>query len=333
MRRLSSSSSSNSPNRFAFSTGRNATDPHGQPACHDGVVTASTLALGPIGALVTADTRDICTDGAGRVWVDNGSGFALSDVTLSPRDVRFIGVGLVESGGGRVDDSQPLGDAALAGHLRAHVALPPISRDLPLLSIRFPRAERVDLDDFDFASPIVRDACTSGSLLVVGVTGSGKTALLSALIDSLIDSIRVVVLEDVSEIRAGHPHTVYLSTRGVNPDGGGRVNLAQLVRESLRMRPDVLAIGEIRGVEFRDYLLALTSGHRGLATVHAGSLAEVGARLTALALVSGIPLAAVPTLVPSAIPLVALCERIGGRVVVSAGTVGVENGALHVNTL
>jgi pilus assembly protein CpaF len=297
------------------------------------VVDASTVALGPIGALVMAETRDICTDGAGRVWVDNGSGFALSDVTLSPRDIRFIGVGLVESGGGRVDDSQPLGDAALAGRIRVHVALPPVSRDLPLISLRFPRDEHVDLDDFDFANQSVRNVCTSGSLLVVGVTGSGKTTLLSALIDTLDDSNRVVVLEDVSEIRASHPHTVYLATRGVNPDGGGRVDLAQLVRESLRMRPDVIAIGEIRGVEFRDYVLALTSGHRGLSSVHAGSLAEVGARLTALALVSGIPLAAVPTLVPSAIPLVALCERVGQRVVVSAGTVAVENGALRVNPL
>ena len=289
--------------------------------------------LGPLAAVVSDSTRDVCTDAEGRVWVDSGNGFVRSDLALAPRDIRYIGVGLVEAGGGRVDDSQPLGDAALAGRLRVHVALPPVARDSPLLSLRFPRPFRVSLDDFDFTSDAVREACTSGSILITGLTGSGKTTLLSAIVDALPESERAIVLEDVSEISANHPHTAYLATRGANPDGGGQIDLTQLVRESLRMRPDVLVIGEIRGVEFRDYVLALTSGHRGLATVHSASLAAVGARLTALSLVSGIPLEAALSIVPVAIPTVALCERKGNRVKVSAGRLAVENGVLCTETL
>ena len=302
-------------------------------ACDDDEVNLARVDLGPLAAVISDSTRDVCTDSEGRVWVDSGKGFVKSEITLAARDLRYIGVGLVERGGGRVDDSQPLGDAALAEHLRIHVVLPPVAREAPLISLRFPRPSRVTLDDFDFTSDAVRDACTSGSILITGVTGSGKTTLLSAIVDSLSESERAIVLEDVSEISAGHLHTVYLATRGANPDGGGQIDLTQLVRESLRMRPDVLVIGEIRGVEFRDYVLALTSGHRGLATVHSGSLAAVGARLTALALVSGIPLPAALSLLPVAIPTVALCEREGNRVKVSAGRLAVENGVLCTETL
>jgi len=293
-------------------------------------VTVAKIELGPLGSLVSQHTRDLCTDGDGRVWIDDGNGFTSTGVTLAPHDVRFIGVGLVESGGGRVDDSKPVGDSALPGSVRAHVVLPPVSRDAPLLSLRFPRPNRVRLDDFVFADGRARDACMTGSLLIAGVTGSGKTTLLSAILDSVPESERAVVIEDMSEISSEHQNTAYLATRSANPDGGGRIDLAQLVRESLRMRPDLLVVGEVRGVEFLDYVLALTSGHRGLTTVHAGSLADVGARLTALALVSGIPLDAVPALVRSAIPTVAVCERRGDTVFVTVGTVVADNGELRV---
>ena len=296
-------------------------------------MTLSSIELGPLAGLVTERTRDVCTDGAGRVWVDNGSGFELSNVTLTPHDARFIGVGLVESGGGRVDDSKPIGDASLAGRVRVHVALPPVARDAPLVSLRFPRADRVGLEDFEFADDSARNACMTGSLLIAGVTGSGKTTLLSAVLDSTPETHRVVVIEDISEISSEHRNTAYLSTRVANPDGGGFIDLTQLVRESLRMRPDVLVIGEIRDAEFRDYLLALTSGHRGIATVHAGSLAEVGARLTALALVAGIPLDAAVGLVQSAIPTVAVCERVGEKVRVTVGKLVITAGALQATTV
>ncbi len=291
-------------------------------------MTLSSIELGPLAGLVTDRTRDICTDGTGRAWVDNGDGFVLSGLTLTPHDARFIGVGLVESGGGRVDDSRPIGDASLAGRVRVHVALPPVARDAPLISLRFPRPTRVRLDDFEFADDAARIACLTGSLLIAGVTGSGKTTLLSAILDSTTDADRVVVIEDVSEISTEHLNTAYLSTRVANPDGGGQIDLTQLVRESLRMRPDVLVIGEIRGAELRDYVLALTSGHRGIATVHAGSLADVGARLTALALVAGIPFDAVAGLVQSAISTVAVCERVGSGVTVTVGKLVIDNGTL-----
>ena len=285
--------------------------------------------LGPLNALITESLRDLCIDGAGRVWTDSGTGFEPTGVRLEPAIVRRIGVTVIENGGGRVDDARPIGDAALAGEVRAHLVLPPVARAGPLLSLRFPARQRVTLDDFaSEGSALAR--LTHEAALIGGITGSGKTTLASAVIDALPDRHRVVIVEDIAELSPKHQHTVHLTTRPPNVDGGGRIDLADLVRESLRMRPDSLVVGEIRGAEIREFLAAVTAGHHGLSTIHARGLDEIGVRVMALAMLAGIPRDAIATLVVSAIPLVALCQRVGAGVSVTTGRFVDADGELRV---
>lgn len=287
--------------------------------------------LGPLATLIHPDIRDLCVDGRGHVWTDAGRGFTQADLSLAPEAVRRIGVALIDGAGGRVDDARPLGDAALAGRVRAHLVLPPVARDGPLLSLRFPATAGIGLGGFAVPPGTnIRDL-TAETTLIAGVTGSGKTTLATALIDALPETHRVVIVEDLAEMSPRHPHTVHLTTRAANVDGAGAVILSDLVRESLRMRPDSLVVGEIRGSEIRDFIAAATAGHHGLATIHAGGLEDVATRVTALGLLAGIPRDAIPELVVSAIPRVVLCQRTAGGVAVTAGRFAIVNNKLVVD--
>lgn len=285
--------------------------------------------VGPLNALITERLRDLCIDGNGRVWTDSGAGFESTGLHLEPTVVRRIGVTVIENGGGRVDDARPIGDAALAGEVRAHLVLPPVARAGPLLSLRFPSRQRVTLDDFAAdGSTLAR--MTHETALIGGLTGSGKTTLASAIIDALPAPHRVVIVEDIAELSPSHQHTVHLTTRPPNVDGGGRIELADIVRESLRMRPDSLVVGEIRGAEIREFLAAVTAGHHGLSTIHARGLDEIGVRVMTLAMLAGIPRDAIAPLVVSAIPLVAVCRRVGAGVSVTTGRFVEAGGELRV---
>ncbi|MFM6968692.1 MAG: ATPase, T2SS/T4P/T4SS family [Microbacteriaceae bacterium] len=288
--------------------------------------------LGPLAPFVDDTVRDLCVDGSGRVWVDRGHGFLDVGIALDPRTVRRIGVSLVESGGGRVDDARPMGDAALPGQIRAHLVLPPVARAGPLLSLRFPAVHRITFDQFTPVDGAKLEVLAVETTLIGGVTGSGKSTLLTAVIDAMHDARRVVIAEDITEINPSHPHTVHLTTRVANQDGGGRIELAELVRESLRMRPDSLVVGEIRGAEIRDFLAAVTAGHHGLSTIHANGLDEIATRVTTLAMLAGIPRNAIAPLVTSAVRRVALCERTDIGVTVAIGRLENVAGELRVAT-
>lgn len=284
--------------------------------------------LGPLSVLLTDSLRDLCVDGDGRAWVDDGRGFGETPVTLTPAEVRHIGVTLIESGGGRVDDARPIGDAALAGSMRVHLALPPIARTGPLLSIRFPPRRRLGLGDFTTDGDLAR--LSRETSLIAGVTGSGKSTLAAAVIDALPPPTRVVIVEDIAELNPAHPHTVHLTTRAANADGGGAVRLSDLVAETLRMRPDSLVVGEIRGAEIRDFLAVTSAGHHGLSTIHAGSLEAIADRVTTVALLAGIPRAAIAPLVAGSVSTVALCSPSGDSVVVSLGRFIADGSRLRV---
>lgn len=286
--------------------------------------------LGPLAGLVTSDTRDLCVDGSGRVWTDSGPGFRDSGVVLDPGSVRRIGVSLIDSAGGRVDDARPIGDSAFAGNVRAHLVLPPVARDGPLLSLRFAQTESVGLTGFTCATAIDLAEIARRGTLIAGVTGSGKTTLATAMLDALPQAQRVVIVEDLAEMNPRHPHTVHLTTRTANADGGGAVGLADLVRESLRMRPDSVVVGEIRGPEIREFLAAATSGHHTVATIHAGSIEQVAARVMTLALLAGVPRSVVAELVESAIPSVTFCRRTDRGFTVSTGRFVAERKRLRV---
>ena len=266
-------------------------------------------ALGPLAPLVVDGIRDIGVAGDGRVWRRTTGGFERTELTLTPRETRHIGVGLIELGGGRVDDAKPLGDSAIAGEVRAHLALPPIARVGPLLSLRFPRANPITERDIRQIGRWSWSDLRYESVLVVGATGSGKTSVAEMLLAHVPPTERIVVIEDIPEMTLRHPHAIALATRAPNTDGAGAVTMGSLVRESLRMSPDRLVIGEVRGREIVELLLALTAGHRGLATVHAQTLDDVPGRLCALGMVAGIDHSTVLRLASLAFTRVILCRR------------------------
>ena len=226
--------------------------------------------------------------------------------------------------GRRADEAEPLCDARLPDGSRVNVVLPPLALDGPLLTIRRFRPRGFAPADLvahgtvtppllDFLGRAVAARCT---LLICGGTGSGKTTTLGALAAFVDPAERVVTIEDAAELRLGLPHVVRLESRPPNLEGRGEVTIRRLVRNALRMRPDRLIVGEVRGPEALDLLVALSTGHAGsLCTIHAGSAAEALRRLETLALMAdiGLPLAAIRDQIADAIDLVVRQERGAGR--------------------
>jgi pilus assembly protein CpaF len=243
--------------------------------------------------------------------------------------------------GRRVDDASPLCDARLPDGSRVNVVIPPLALDGPVLTIRRFRRQGFSAQDLVAAGTLtppllellaraVRARCT---ILVCGGTGSGKTTTLNALSGFIDPAERVVTIEDAAELRLRQPHVVRLEARPPNLEGRGEVTIRQLVRNALRMRPDRIVVGEVRGPEALDLLTALTTGHDGsLCTLHAGSPAEALRRLETLALMAdlGLPHAAIREQVAEAVDLV-VCQarRPDGarRVVAVAEVVRVAGGA------
>lgn len=254
--------------------------------------------LGPL-ATVLADARvtDVFLNPDGSVWVDRGAGADVEHgLRIPPGEARELAVRLVAAGGRHLDESTPCADVRLGDGIRVHGVLPPVSPGAAVLSIRIPRSEplplsRLDHDGFFERVPravVAALVARRANLLVTGAGGSGKTTLLAALLSSAPPTERIVIVEDVGELRVDHPHVVRLEARQANLEGRGAIGLDRLVREALRMRPDRLVVGECRGAELRELLMALNTGHDGGAgTLHANSLADVPARLEALGVLAG----------------------------------------------
>ena len=211
--------------------------------------------------------------------------------------VRRLAQRLASLGGRRLDDASPYVDLRLADGTRFHAVLAPIARPGTAISLRVPRHGGFTLDELVAAGtltePVARllDRVLAARLafLVSGGTGSGKTTLLAALLSRLPPNERLVVVEDASELRPHHPHVVGLEGRPANAEGAGAVDLRTLVRQALRMRPDRLVVGEVRGGEVVELLAALNTGHEGgCGTLHANSAVDVPARVEALALAAGL---------------------------------------------
>ncbi len=277
--------------------------------------------LGPLSSAVDDDVRDLCVTSDGHVWKSDGRGFAPTGIHVDPREARRIGVGLVEMAGGRVDDARPLGDAALAGQVRVHVALPPVARDGAIVTFRFPRQVPVTTDDYLVDSEWDWGNLVNQSILITGATGSGKTTLLELLMARISSSERLLVIEDIPELASRHPHAVFLCTRAANAEGAGQVTMGSLVRESLRMSPDRIILGEVRGAEIIDLLLALTSGHPGMSSLHARTLGEVPERLIALGMISGCDPITIARLTTVAFDRIIHCERTESGVRLSTGVI------------
>lgn len=265
---------------------------------HSPRIDSATLqAFGPLRPLATDDSvTDVFVVGDGRVFADRGDGAVLvTDIRVPHSETIQLARSLIETGGRHLDEASPVVDVRLVDGVRVHAALPPIALGGALLSIRFARLALRGVDelqlawDTDVRRRVLDAVDRRETLLVSGATGSGKTTLLGALLSFSSPRDRLVVIEDVSELRIDHPHVVQLECRQANIEGSGEISLDRLVRESLRMRPTRLIVGECRGSELRDLLSALTTGHRGgAATIHANSLAEVPTRLDSLAALAGL---------------------------------------------
>lgn len=278
--------------------------------------------LGPLQHLAVPGVTDILVNGDGSVWVDDAAGLHRSDVRLGPRQARDLAVRLATAGGRRLDDAVPWADAHLPSGIRFHAVLPPLSTGGALVSLRLPGRERFRLADLQHSGAFgveVRELLTAiiharMPFLITGGTGTGKSTLLAAMLAEAPSTERIIIVEDVLELVVEHPHVVHLQSRHANSEGAGSVDLTALVRQSLRMRPDRIVLGECRGAEIRELLQALNTGHEGgCGTVHANTAADVPARLEALGALGGLDRAALAAQVASAIEVVIHLGRRNGR--------------------
>lgn len=259
-------------------------------------------ALGGLVPLVDDPTaRDILLDasgGAGRLWVDRGSGIEQVAGWAAPAaEVRRLAIQLIAAGGRHLDELNPVADVRLGDGIRVHAVLDPVAVAGSALSIRLPapRARTfARLVAGGLCSPEAAEMLTDSvskrrNLLITGGAGSGKTTLLSALLALVPATERIVTIEDVAELRPEHPHHIALEARQANIEGVGEIGLDRLLRETLRMRPDRIVLGECRGPEIATLLAALNTGHEGGAgTLHANRIADVPARLEALGMLAGL---------------------------------------------
>jgi pilus assembly protein CpaF len=303
--------------------------------------------------LCAPGTTDVLVTAPDAVWVDAGSGLRRTAVRFADdAAVRRLAQRLALTAGRRLDEAQPWVDGHLAGlgaatgtplNVRLHAVLPPIAAAGTCLSLRVLRPATQDLDSLTAAGAItaeagglLRDIITARlAFLVSGGTGAGKTTLLAALLGAVPADERIVCVEDAAELAPRHPHLVSLLARPANVEGVGEVTVRDLVRQALRMRPDRIVVGEVRGAEVVDLLTALNTGHDGGAgTLHANSPAEVPARFEALAALGGLDRAALHSQLAAAIQVVLHVsrDRAGRRRLAEVGVLDRAAGG-HVEVL
>jgi pilus assembly protein CpaF len=253
---------------------------------------------GPLEALLREPgVTDVLVNGPDAVFVDRGGGLEPASVGFADDgEVRRLAQRLAATGGRRLDDASPFVDVRLRDGCRLHAALAPVARPGTLLSLRVPARRVFTMAELVAAGALSPSAAgvlaglvsSRTAFLVTGGTGTGKTTVLGALLSLVPAAERIVLVEDSAELRPDHPHVVALEARPPNVEGVGHIDLRDLVRQALRMRPDRLVVGEVRGAEVVDLLAALNTGHEGgCSTLHANSAADVPARLEALAATAG----------------------------------------------
>jgi pilus assembly protein CpaF len=275
---------------------------------------------GPLATLLRdPDVTDVLVNAPDEVWVDRGHGLVRADVAFADEAaVRALVLRLIAGTGRRLDTAHPWVDARLPGGVRLHAVLPPIASRGTVVSLRVQRSRAFGLDELVGLGTI--DAAMAGLLraiirarlavVITGGTASGKTTLLTALLGLVDPTERLVLVEDAAELRPACPHVVGLEARPPNVDGAGEVTLRDLVRQALRMRPDRLVVGEVRGAEVVDLLAALNTGHDGgMTTLHANGVDDVPARFEALAGLAGLGRAAVHAQLAAAVQVVIHLRR------------------------
>jgi pilus assembly protein CpaF len=262
-----------------------------------------TFGLGPIEPLLhDPDVSDILVNTHGRVFVERFGRLESTDVTFDDDEhLKKIIDRIVSRVGRRIDESSPMVDARLPDGSRVNAIIPPLAIDGPILSIRRFGVRTLHMEDLlangsitqGMADVIQAAVRARLNILVSGGTGSGKTTLLNALSQSIPANERILTIEDAAELQLLQPHVVRLETRPANIEGKGRITQRELVRNALRMRPDRIIVGEVRGDEVLDMLQAMNTGHDGsLTTIHSNSARDAMHRLETLMLLSGVQLPA-----------------------------------------
>ncbi|NDL57763.1 TadA family conjugal transfer-associated ATPase [Phytoactinopolyspora mesophila] len=260
---------------------------------------AEISGAGPLEPLLRTDgVTDVLVNGTAGTWVDRGDGPERVPVRFRDEaSVRRLAQRLAATAGRRLDEAAPFVDARLPSGVRLHAVLPPIAPDGPLISLRVPARRAFGIEELVHSGSVPTElvpwleAIVGARLafLVTGGTGTGKTTVLQALLALADIRERIVVVEDSGELRPEHPHVIRLECRTANVEGAGQVGLDDLVRQALRMRPDRIVIGEVRGSEMVSLLAALNTGHEGgCGTLHANSADDVAVRLEALGIAAGL---------------------------------------------
>jgi pilus assembly protein CpaF len=286
-------------------------------------LTDDILAHGPLERLLADDTiTEIMVNGPYEVWIERQGKIFKTDVRFSDEShLRRIIVKMVAQAGRRVDESTPMVDARLADGSRVNAVLPPLSLTGPLLTIRkfakrrlgapeLSRLGTLTTDTVDFLDRCVRARL---NILISGGTGTGKTTLLNVMSGSIPEEDRVVTIEETAELQLHQRHVLRLESRTRNAEGEGEISIRQLVRNSLRMRPDRIIVGEVRGAEALDMLQAMNTGHDGsLCTLHANTPRDALSRLETLVLMAGydLPVRAIRQQICSALDLIVHIARL-----------------------
>jgi pilus assembly protein CpaF len=288
-----------------------------------GELTDDILGHGPLERLLADDSiTEIMVNGPYEVWIERQGTLYRTDVRFTDDShLRRIIVKMVAQAGRRVDEANPMVDARLGDGSRVNAVLPPLSLGGPLLTIRkFPK-RRLDAGDLGRLGTLTRetvdflDRCVTARLnvLISGGTGTGKTTLLNVLSGSIPETDRVVTIEETAELQLHQRHVLRLEARTRNAEGEGEITIRELVRNSLRMRPDRIIVGEVRGAEALDMLQAMNTGHDGsLCTLHANTPRDALARLETMVLMAGydLPVRAIRQQVSSALDLIVHLARV-----------------------
>lgn len=308
-----------------------------------------TLGLGPLEPLLSdSEVNDILVNGSQNVWIDRNGRLIQTDIHFKD-DHHLLHVinRIVSRIGRRVDESSPIVDARLPDGSRVNAIIPPLALDGPILSIRRFRCIPFTFEDLlsratltpamsEFLIAAVRARV---NILISGGTSAGKTTLLNVLSGFISDAERIVTIEDTAELRLQQHHVIRLESRPANVEGLGAVQQRELVKNALRMRPDRIIVGEVRGPEALDMLQAMNTGHEGsLTTVHANSPRDALSRLETLVLLSGVELSqrSIREQIGSAFDLVVQIKRVsdGSRRVVSISEVtGVQEGVISMQEI
>ena len=316
------------------------------------VLQTELTGAGILEPLLCADgTTDVLVTAPDSVWVDDGNGLRRSPLRFTDEAaVRRLATRLALAAGRRLDDAQPWVDGHLTGigaggfTVRLHAVLPPVAAAGTCLSLRVLRPATQDLPALVSAGAIVPEAAAliadiiaaRLAFLVCGGTGAGKTTLLAAMLGAVSPTERIVCVEDAAELAPRHPHLVKLVARCANVEGVGEVPVRQLVRQALRMRPDRIVVGEVRGAEVVDLLAALNTGHDGGAgTVHANNPGEVPARLEALGALGGLDRAALHSQLAAAVHVLlhVARDRAGRRRLDEIAVLRTAGGLAHAVTV